>query len=304
MYTARAVSQSSEPMSLTIAPFNGFEIVSRSERTEVSLTGGPIRTTVLEIRLRALRPGRWQVGPARATQGSETTEAAAIVVEVEPSAAVAATALNPRLRSLLERTPPPPRGKAAVALVVSADTVRVGEQVDVVTAAWFPRDLRLQLRRPPTLQPPVIDGVWSYPQAAPSGHRRHPEHRRYRLRSVCRPPGGVPSGGRNHRDPARHAEVQHAARPPVLQPGGALCTDQPARDPDGAAAPDRGPSGGLQRRGRLGTAGGAPGHSSDRSPGRGRGRGAGAVRGRKLGALATSRDPMAPDRPRLRGPGR
>ena len=45
----------------------------------------------------------------------------------------------------------------------------MGEQVDVVTAAWFPRDLRLQLRRPPTLQPPVIDGVWSYPQAAPTG---------------------------------------------------------------------------------------------------------------------------------------
>jgi hypothetical protein len=169
VYTARAVSQSSEPMSLTIAPFNGFEIVSRSERTEVSLSGGPIRTTVLEVRLRALRPGRWQVGPARVTQGSEMAEAAALVVDVEPSAAVAATTLNPRLRSLLERTPPPPRGKAAVALVVSADTVRVGEQVDVVTAAWFPRDLRLQLRRPPTLQPPVIDGVWSYPQAAPSG---------------------------------------------------------------------------------------------------------------------------------------
>jgi hypothetical protein len=53
--------------------------------------------------------------------------------------------------------------------VVSADTVNVGEQVDVVTAAWFPRDLRVQLRRPPTLQPPVINGVWSYPQAAPAG---------------------------------------------------------------------------------------------------------------------------------------
>lgn len=169
LYTARAMSQSSEPMSLTIAPLNGFEIVSRSERTEVSLSGGPTRTTVLEIRLRALRPGRWQIGPARATQGREMTEAAALVVDVEPSASVTATALNPRLRSLLERTPPPPRGKAAVALVVSADTVRVGEQVDVVTAAWFPRDLRLQLHRPPTLQPPVIDGVWSYPQAAPSG---------------------------------------------------------------------------------------------------------------------------------------
>ena len=169
VYTVRAVSRSSEPIALTLAPLNGFEIVARSERTEVSFSNGPTRTTVLEIRLRALRPGRWQVGPVRAVQGSEASEASALVVDVEPNASVTATTLNPKLRVLLEQTPPPPRGKAAVALVVSADTVKVGEQVDIVTAAWFPRDLRLQLRRPPTLQPPVIDGVWSYSQAAPPG---------------------------------------------------------------------------------------------------------------------------------------
>ncbi|HEX7337200.1 MAG TPA: BatD family protein [Gemmatimonadales bacterium] len=169
VYTVRATSRSQEPMNLWIAPVNGFEIVSRSERTEVSFTGGPIRTTTLEVRLRALRPGRWQIGPARVEQGREVIEADPLVIDVDPSAAIAATTLNPRLRALLDRTPPPPRGKAAVALVVSGETVTVGEQVDVVTAAWFPRDLRLQLRRPPTLQPPVIDGVWSFPQAAPSG---------------------------------------------------------------------------------------------------------------------------------------
>jgi len=169
LYTVQAVSHSSEPMDLTVAPLNGFETISRSERTEVSFSSGPTRTTVLEMRLRAVRPGRWQIGPARAAQGRTITEAAAIVVDVQPNPVAAAPALNPRLRTLLERAPPPPRGKAAVALVVSADSVTVGEQVDVVTAAWFPRDLRLQLRRPPTLQPPVIDGVWSYPQSAPAG---------------------------------------------------------------------------------------------------------------------------------------
>jgi hypothetical protein len=170
LYTVQAVSHSSDPLDLSVAPLNGFEIISRSERTEVSFSGGPTRTTFLEIRLRAVRPGRWQIGPARAAQGREVTEAAAIIVDVQPSAvAAAAPALNPRLRTLLERAPLPPRGKAAVALIVSADSVNVGEQVDVVTAAWFPRDLRLQLRRPPTLQPPVIDGVWSYPQSAPAG---------------------------------------------------------------------------------------------------------------------------------------
>ena len=169
LYTVQAVSHSSEPMDVSVAPLNGFEIISRSERTEVSFSQGPTRTTVLEIRLRAVRPGRWQIGPARAAQGREVTEAAAIIVDVQPNAVAAAPALNPRLQLLLEKAPLPPRGKAAVALVVSADSVSVGEQVDVVTAAWFPRDLRLQLRRPPTLQPPVIDGVWSYPQSAPAG---------------------------------------------------------------------------------------------------------------------------------------
>jgi hypothetical protein len=169
VYTMRAVSHSSDPMDLSIAPLNGFEIISRSERTEVSLSGGAVRTTTLELRLRALRPGRWQIGPARAVQGREVLEADPLVVDVDPSPAATATVLNPRLRALMDRAPPPPRGKAAVALVVSAESVSVGEQVDVVTAAWFPRDLRLQLRRPPTLQPPVIDGVWSYPQATPAG---------------------------------------------------------------------------------------------------------------------------------------
>jgi hypothetical protein len=169
VYTVRAVSHSSDPMDLSVRPVNGFEIISRSERTEVSFSGGPTRTTVLEMHLRAVRPGRWPIGPARVVQGRQVAEAAATVVDVEASPASAASALNPRLKSLLERAPPPPRGKAAVALLVSADTVTVGEQIDVVTAAWFPRDLRLQLRRPPTLQPPVIDAVWSYPQATPAG---------------------------------------------------------------------------------------------------------------------------------------
>lgn len=169
LYTLRAVSHSPLPMQVSVSPFNGLEIVSRSERSEVSLGGEPTRTTVLEVRLRAVRPGRWQVGPARAVQGRDTVEAAAIVVDVTASRAATASTLSPRLKHLLERARPPIAGEAAVDLIVSNDSVRVGEQVDVVTAAWFPRDLRLQLRRPPTLQPPVIDGVWSYPQASPAG---------------------------------------------------------------------------------------------------------------------------------------
>jgi tetratricopeptide (TPR) repeat protein len=169
LYTLRAVSHSPMPMQVTLAPFTGLEVVGRSERTEVGLSGGPVRTSVVEYRLRAVRPGHWQVGPARAVQGGDTVEAAAIVVDVAANRAATATTLSPELRRMLDRAPPPPLGQPAVDLLVSTDTVRVGEQVDVVTAAWFPRDLRLQLRRPPTLQPPVIDGVWSFPQSTPTG---------------------------------------------------------------------------------------------------------------------------------------
>jgi hypothetical protein len=169
VYTLRAVSHSPLPMQVSVSPFNGLEIVSRSERSEVSLGPDPTRTTVLEVRLRAVRPGRWQLGPARAVQGRDTVEAAAVVVDVTASRAATASTLSPRLKRLLHQARPPSAGQAEVDLIVSADSVRVGEQVDVVTAAWFPRDLRLRLRRPPTLQPPVIDGVWSYPQATPAG---------------------------------------------------------------------------------------------------------------------------------------
>lgn len=168
-YILRAVSHSPAPMHVTLAPLSGLELIGRSESTELALGDASTRTTILEIRLRAARPGHWKIGPAKAVQGKDTVEAAAVVVDVAADRAAVASALNPRLRRLLERATPPSEGQPAIDLLLSGDTVRVGEQVDVVTLAWFPRDLRLQLRRPPTLQPPVIDGVWSYPQATPAG---------------------------------------------------------------------------------------------------------------------------------------
>ncbi len=168
-YTLRAVSYSPAPMQVTVSPFTGLELVGRSESTQLALGDASTRTTILEIRLRAVRPGRWQVGPARAVQGRDTVEAAALVVVVAADRAATAQSVSPRLRHLVDAAKPPAAGQPGIDLLVSSDTVRVGEQVDVVTLAWFPRDLRLQLRRPPTLQPPVVDGVWSYPQATPAG---------------------------------------------------------------------------------------------------------------------------------------
>ncbi len=44
-----------------------------------------------------------------------------------------------------------------------------GDQVNVLTAAWLPRGLRLRLRQSPTLSPPVLPGVWSTPRASVPG---------------------------------------------------------------------------------------------------------------------------------------
>lgn len=170
VFTVRATSGSATPLAIAISPPSGLEVIARTERTEIAYGGDATRTTTLELRLRALRPGRWEIGPAIARQGTDSAEADAIAVDVIDAPNAAHALLNPRVRTLLEHAPPP-RSSGAVALTVSlsADTARVGEQVDVVTAAWFPRDLRLQLRRAPVLLPPVLSGVWSYPQSAPPG---------------------------------------------------------------------------------------------------------------------------------------
>ena len=57
VYTLRAVSHSRVPMQVTVAPFTGLEIVSRSERSEVAMGHDPRRTTVLEVRRLNLADG-------------------------------------------------------------------------------------------------------------------------------------------------------------------------------------------------------------------------------------------------------
>jgi hypothetical protein len=168
--TVQATASGTASVQVSMPNIAGFEMTGRSEHTEVAQLGTPSRTTTLELRLRALKPGRWELGPARAVQGRSVATAGPVTVQVDEVPGAASVASNPMLKRLLDRAPPPLHpGQPAVSLVLSSDSAAVGEQVDVLTAAWFPRELRSQLRRPPTLQPPVIEGVWSYPQPAPPG---------------------------------------------------------------------------------------------------------------------------------------
>ncbi len=168
-YTIKAVSGSEEPMRVQVGSTDGFEIISRTESREVSFA--PVRrTSVLVLRLRALRAGSYRLGPVEARQRGHTVSVPGVSVEVTESRGAVAAAVNPRVAALLRRARPPAlAGEVGLTVHLSRDTVVVGEQVDVVTAAWFPRVLRLRLRRPPTLQPPSVDGLWSYPQPAPVG---------------------------------------------------------------------------------------------------------------------------------------
>lgn len=167
----RARSASSLPIDIRMGPTDGFVVVSRTEGTSVNPNAAVPRSKTIELRLRAIRAGEWSFGPFHARQGDTIAEVGALRVKVTDtgSAAVAAQ-VNPRIRQLLERARPPTApGNVGLSLLVSTPTATVGEQVDIVTAAWFPRELRLRLRRAPTIVPPAVEGMWSYPQPAPVG---------------------------------------------------------------------------------------------------------------------------------------
>ena len=164
-------SPSEEPAEFDLPPLPpGLQILGRAERTSVTFAPAVSRTSTLVLTLRAIRAGRWTWGPFEARQGSRFASAPPVEVEVAGGGAAQSVRVNPIVRDLLERAPPPARrGEVALTLVLSHRRAVVGEQVDLVTAAWFPRDLRLKLRRPPTLQQPRIEGVWSVPQPVPVG---------------------------------------------------------------------------------------------------------------------------------------
>jgi len=165
--TISAASDAAGPLTLITPTFDGFEVVRRGERREVTTTGR--RTQVWDFLLKAKSVGAHTLGPAQIVQGGITAQTSTVEVEVIAQGTGLASQLNPRLRELLLAAPPPPDSGPHVSILLSAERAVVGEQVDVVTLAWFPRELRLRLRRQPTLEPPGFSGVWNYPQVVPPG---------------------------------------------------------------------------------------------------------------------------------------
>src|SRR5206468_4444405 len=175
LLTIRARSRAADPVQITLPSLNGFAIDGSRDMTEVAFSGvgvGSVRTMVRELQLRAQQPGALLIGPVRARQGGSVVATEPILVTVDSAADRTASTLSPLARSLLESTPAPVSRRAdrvALTMLVPSDTVFVGQQVDLIAAAWIPRDLGERMRRPPLLTLETPEGVWAYPTAASSG---------------------------------------------------------------------------------------------------------------------------------------
>jgi hypothetical protein len=158
------------PVTIEEPDFPGFAVLDRRDRSEVSVEDGT-RTTQRDLLLRAERPGTAVFGPFVVRQGESVAQSATVVIAVTGAAPTTAS-LSPRVRTMVRRASPEGGGAAdeiEVSVLSSAEEVVFGEQIDLVVAAWFPRDVRNRLRAPPTLLPPDVRGAWGYAQPTPAG---------------------------------------------------------------------------------------------------------------------------------------
>jgi len=172
--TIRARTRTADPVDIMLPPLDGFAIVGSRDMTEVAISGGSgsIRTTVRELQLRAQQPGALLIGPVRARQSGSVVATDPILVTIDSAADRTTSTLSPLARSLLESTPPPVSRRSdrvALTMLVPSDTVFAGQQVDLIAAAWIPRELGERMRRPPLLTLVSPEGVWAYPTASSSG---------------------------------------------------------------------------------------------------------------------------------------
>jgi len=169
--TVTAVASGGDPVRMVDPILSGFEVRGSRQSTSVRIINGIAERTFLrELRLVALGAGTASIGPVRVRVGDTVVETASITVSVTAAAGARVATLGPTVRALLDSVSGPPPGSDVVVQVVPVpDSIVLGDQIDLVTLAWFPRDVRQQLRTPPTLTAPEVEGVWSYRQDAPPG---------------------------------------------------------------------------------------------------------------------------------------
>jgi hypothetical protein len=170
VFTLRAVGHSTAAFRADLPALDGFALTDRQEHVDVVYGRKQLtRSYTLELHLRAEAVGTWTIGPIRVEHGEASAFSPVESVTVTNASGGAPSGLDPGLMAMLPRVPPPRAGGPSVFIVTSAELVYAGDQVDVLTAAWLPRSLRMRLRQPPTLSPPGVLGVWSAPRAAVPG---------------------------------------------------------------------------------------------------------------------------------------
>jgi len=169
--TIRVEAEGAAPVRITNPTLRGLEVRGSRDVTRVALEDGVARRTVVrEIRLAAVTPGTASIGPTRVERDGAVAETVTITVTVGNPGAAASVPMSPRLQAVLDTLRPPVAGEGVMVEVVPIPgRVMLGDQLDLITLAWFPREVRTQLRTPPTLAPPDVQGVWSYQQTTAAG---------------------------------------------------------------------------------------------------------------------------------------
>ena len=265
-YTLRAVSRSPVPMQVTVAAVHRprDRLPQRAHRVSLRRRRRPGP--------RCSRSGCARCGPAAGSsvrrarcRARDTVEAGAVVVDVAASRAATASTLNPRLRQLLERAPPPLAGQAG------RGSARVGRH-GARGRAGRRGDRRLVPARPAGPAAPPAD-------AAAAGHRRRVElspGRRPRAsrRRAASAAGGTTSSSRTRssfrwcraRSAIPRATLKYST-PVALQffsQEERFALTSRAGDAGGAPAPRGRPARRLHRRDRHGAQARAAGHARGR----------------------------------------
>ena len=170
LLTITVEATSSEPVQILNPSLVGLELLGTTDQSDVSIREG-VATRILTrvLRLRATSAGTARVGATTVYVGESVAEANPVEIVVNAVDDPGAETLAPHVRELVERHIPPQMGadEVYVEVLTSTDSVVLGEQLDLAVVAWFPQHIRAQLRTPPTLRPPELQGAWTYSQGVP-----------------------------------------------------------------------------------------------------------------------------------------
>ena len=168
--TIRVTARGNEPVRIANPDVTGLELVETRESSRVQMVDGvALRVTERVVRLVAATTGRAVVSGLRVAQGSRVVEAPPVTLTVTP-VEVEPESLDPGVLRLLERLEPPATpDQVVLRLVPSRRAVVLGDQVDLVTVAWFPREIRSRIRAVPVFEGPDVQGAWAYQHAGPAG---------------------------------------------------------------------------------------------------------------------------------------